>query len=232
VSADSLRIIPVYFGRPTFTAAQVSQIVERVKGVYKMLFIVLAATGLRIGEAIGLKVENVLDGCYRLRIVEKNYAGRQEDFLKTDNGERFVELHSSVAKLLREHIGTRTQGFVFENDEKNALCASNILKRYLHPVLVGDDDTKGVTGKKAGEHAFRRFRDGHLRSQRCPSGLIKYWIGHSRNQDMSDLYDGSVNDEAYRMEIAEEMGIGFDLPVSCTDCTEKEKEATGAVASK
>jgi hypothetical protein len=49
---------------------------------------------------------------------------------------------------------------------------------------------------------------------------------------MSDLYDGSVTDEAYRMEIAEEMGIGFDLPASCTDCTEKEKEATGAVASK
>ena len=28
---------------------------------------------------------------------------------------------------------------------------------------------------------------------------------------MSDLYDGSVRDEAYRMEIAEEMGIGFDV---------------------
>ena len=47
-----------------------------------------------------------------------------------------------------------------------------------------------------------------------------------------DLYDGSVDDEAYRMEVAEDMGIGFDLSVSCTDCTEKEKEATGAVASK
>jgi integrase len=112
------RVNPKKQYRPTFPAAQVSQIVEGVKGVYKMLFIVLAATGLRIGEAIGLKVENVLD------------------------------------------------------------------------------DTKGVTGKKAGEHAFRRFRDVHLRSQRCPSGLVKYWIGHSRNQDMSDLYDGSVDDEA------------------------------------
>jgi hypothetical protein len=34
------------------------------------------------------------------------------------------------------------------------------------------------------------------------------------------------------MEIADEMGIGFDFLVSCTECTEKEKEATGAVASK
>jgi hypothetical protein len=49
---------------------------------------------------------------------------------------------------------------------------------------------------------------------------------------MSDLYDGSVMDEAYRMEMAEKLGIGFEIPANCTDCTEKEKEATGAVASK
>jgi hypothetical protein len=47
---------------------------------------------------------------------------------------------------------------------------------------------------------------------------------------MSDLYGGSVHDEAYRMEMSEKLGTGFVL--SCTDCTEKEKEATGAVASK
>ena len=64
----------------------------------------------------------------------------------------------------------------------------------------------------------------------APAGLLKYWLGHSRTEDMSDLYDGSVHDEAYRMEMAEKLGTGFVL--SCTDCTEKEKEATGAVTSK
>jgi integrase len=224
------RVNPKQQRRPVFTAKQVGQIVERAEGQYKVLFAVLAASGLRISEVLGLKIENVLSDCYRLRIVEKNYAGRQEDFLKTDNGERMVELHSSIAKLLRDHIGNRTQGFVFENKKKKALCASNILERHLHPVLVGDEETAGVTGKKAGEHAFRRFRDGHLRAKRCPAGLLKYWIGHSRTQDMSDLYDGSVDDEAYRMEVAEEMGIGFDLSVSCTECTEKTKTATELIA--
>ena len=74
------RVNPKKQHRPTFTAAQVSQIVERVKGVYKMLFIVLAATGLRIGEAIGLKVENVLDGCYRLRISRRTMPGGRKTF--------------------------------------------------------------------------------------------------------------------------------------------------------
>ena len=216
--------------RPTFTDKQVGQIVERAEGQYRVLFAVLAASGLRISELLGLKIENVLDDCYRLRIIEKNYAGRQEDRLKTANAERIVELHSTVAQLLRSHIDQRTQGWVFENKKHNALCATNILKRYLHPILLGSDDKPGVTGQKAGEHAFRRYRDGYLRTQNCPAGLLKYWLGHCRTEDMSDLYDGSVADEAYRMEMAEKIGTGFVL--SCTDCTEKEKEPTGAIASK
>ena len=217
--------------RPTFTATQVQQIIERAVGQFKVLFAVLAASGLRISELLGLRIENVLDDCYRLRIIEKNYAGRQEERLKTHNAERVVEVHSSIAMMLREHIGERTTGWVFENKKNKPLCATNILKRYLHPILIGDEKTPGVTGRRAGEHAFRRYRDGYLRTQSCPAGLLKFWLGHSRSEDMSDLYDGSVQDEAYRMEIAEQVGTGFTVP-NCTDCTEKEKEATGAVASK
>ena len=101
----------------------------------------------------------------------------------------------------------------------------------LHPILVGSEKKPGVTGTKAGEHAFRRYRDGHLRRSNCPAGLLKYWLGHSLHQDMSDLYDGSVMDEAYRLEMSEMLGTGFNVP-SCTECTEKEKEATETVASK
>jgi hypothetical protein len=46
--------------------------------------------------------------------------------------------------------------------------------------------------------------------------------GHSLHQDMSDLYDGSVMDEAYRLEMSEKLGTGFNVP-SCTECTEEEK---------
>jgi hypothetical protein len=93
-----------------------------------------------------------LDDGYRLRIKEKNYAGRQEDRLKTANAERTIELHSSVAQLLREHIGTRKTGWAFKNKKHKPLCASNLLKRVLHPILVGGEKKPGVTGTKAGEH--------------------------------------------------------------------------------
>jgi integrase len=217
--------------KPAFTSDQVSKIIERATGQYKVVFTVLAASGLRISELLGLKIVNVLDDGYRLRIVEKNYNGVQEDRLKTNSAERTVELHSSVAVLLRAHIGKRTSGWVFENGQRKPLNASNTLKRHLHRILIGDDETPGVTGVKAGAHAFRRYRNGWLRRKSCPSGLTKFWLGHTRVVDMTDNYDGSVEDEAWRLETAEQIGTGFDVP-SCTDCTEKEKEATGAVASK
>jgi integrase len=40
---------------------------------------------------------------------------------------------------------------------------------------------------KAGNHAFRRFRNTYLRNYTdCPEGLYKYWMGHA-GRDMSDL---------------------------------------------
>jgi hypothetical protein len=56
-------------------------------------------------------------------------------------------------------------------------------------------------------------------------------MGHSRKVDMTDVYDKSPEDSAWRAEMAERLGTGFIVP-SCTECTEKEKEATGAIASK
>lgn len=105
---------------------------------------------------------------------------------------------------------------------------------------MGDEDTPGIVvninGKnfqavKAGAHIFRRFRNSFLRASNIPTGLLKYWMGHSRKQDMTDVYDKSSEDAVWRAQVAEQIGTGFTVP-SCTECTEKEKEATGAVASK
>jgi len=87
----------------------------------------------------------------------------------------------------------------------------------------------GVTGAKAGNHAFRRYRNSYLRKKSCPAGLLKYWLGHSRRSDMSDVYDKSPEDFEWRAEMAEQLGVGFSLP-SCTDCSEKTKTAALAAA--
>jgi hypothetical protein len=77
---------------------------------------------------------------------------------------------------------------------------------------------------KAGNHAFRRFRNTYLRNYTgCPEGLYKYWMGHA-GQDMSDLYDKIKENVPFRREWAERCGFGFQLASvvpSVPKCTEK-----------
>jgi 3' terminal RNA ribose 2'-O-methyltransferase Hen1 len=50
-----------------------------------------------------------------------------------------------------------------------------------------------------------------------------YWVGDAEVEKLLRHGEG--------LEMSEKLGTGFNVP-SCTECTEEEKEATGAVASK
>jgi hypothetical protein len=93
------------------------------------------------------------------------------------------------------------------------LSDSNILNRHLHPALkkLGWSDPKTGDGT-AGNHAFRRFRNTHLRKNRVPDDLIRWWLGHA-GKSMTDEYSQVRDDLKYRKLVAEQVGIGFELPV-------------------
>jgi integrase len=115
--------------------------------------------------------------------------------------------------LLREFIGKRTHGFLFESRNGKPLSSSNIIRRHLHPALKALGYINPYTGDhKAGNHAFRRFRNTCLRNETsCPKGLRDDWLGHI-GESMDDLYDRVRDDVEFRKKKAEEYGIGFDLP--------------------
>lgn len=104
--------------------------------------------------------------------------------------------------------------------------------RDRHPALKKLKYVNPHTGThKAGNHAFRRFRNTYLRNRtECPEGLYKYWMGHA-GTDMSDLYDKIREDVAFRKEWAEKCGIGFEIPSvvpNVPKTTEKTKAAKAA----
>ena len=94
----------------------------------------------------------------------------------------------------------------------------------LYPVL------KEMGIAQTGYHGFRRFRATHLRKQRAPESLIKAWLGHSAKSSVTDLYDRSQADEKYRKLIAEQVGIGFEIP-SIVPSVPKRAENDDAVAA-
>ena len=76
----------------------------------------------------------------------------------------------------------------------------------LYPVL------KKIGVAQTGFHGFRRFRATHLRKQQAPESFIKAWLGHSAKSSVTDLYDRSQEDAKYRKQVAEQVGIGFEIP--------------------
>jgi integrase len=115
-----------------------------------MLFILCGATGLWIGEALGIRIEQIRDGGTRVIIVEKAWNGQIHDFLKTDNGEREVDVHPAVAKLLLEYVGDRKSGLLFCSSKGKQLWQSNI-RRHPYPAL------KRVGFPKSGNTDFAVF---------------------------------------------------------------------------
>ena len=192
---------------PAFKGDAVTEIVAAPKKRhYRMLYVLCACGGLRLGEALGIDIKYISPDCSTIKIHQKAWRGRIQDFLKTKNGKREIDLHSSVAVMLKDFIGERKSGLLFCSKTGKPLQQSNILRRSLHPILVA------LGQPKCGAHAFRRFRDTYLKNfTSTPSGLINFWLGWAED-DMSGVYDKIRHDVEFRKEVAEKAGLGFELP--------------------
>ena len=189
---------------PAFTAEEVSTIISKAEGYLRTLYILLAGTGLRIEEAVGLQVEDLRGAVLHVR--HSHWNGKLYT-PKTDAGIREVDIHSSLASLLREHIGTRTTGFVFQSSRGTPLARSNVLRRSLHKIL------QLMGRRKSGFHGFRRYRINHLRNERVTEVLLRIWVGHATH-GITDRYtvDALKRDVKLRRETVEQVGLGFHKP--------------------
>jgi integrase len=69
--------------RPSFTGETVTALVATAENrIVQMLFILVAATGLRLGEALGIRIENVLDKHTRIVIDQKAWRNEIQAFLR------------------------------------------------------------------------------------------------------------------------------------------------------
>ena len=79
------------------------------------------------------------------------------------------------------------------------------MRRSLHPIL------KNMGQAKAGFHSFRRYRVTHLRKNRAPEDLLRFWIGHA-GKSVTDGYSMVKGDVTFRQVCAANVGLGFELP--------------------
>ena len=204
--------------KPAFTSTVMTELAKYRHPKMQMLFILCGASGIRIGEALGIDIAKHISSDFRtIRVKQKARKGKIEERVKTDASDRKVDLDPRIADLLKVFVGDRKTGLLFESENGTPLLETNILRRHLHPALHQLGFVNEFTGShKAGTHAFRRFRNTYLRSRTgCPEAVRDYWLAWSSDSDeggMSKHYDAIDADDATRLEWAEKCGIGFDLP--------------------
>jgi integrase len=190
--------------QPTFAAETMSAIVQKADGQEQVLYALLAATGLRIGEALALETNHVSADFRTITVEQSCWAGTFQS-PKTKNARRQVDLCPTLADLLKAFVGDRQSGLVFANRVGKPLSQTNVVRRSLHPIL------KQLGAEQTGFHAMRRFRTTWLRKQRAPEDLIRFWLGHAK-QSVTDGYSKLAEDVEFRSQVAETVGTGFAVP--------------------
>lgn len=212
--------------RPSFSSVIVAGLARYPVMLYRVLFILLAATGARIGEMLGIEIDKHISPDFRtIFIRQKVHKGKIQHYLKTDASHRDIDLHPAISAVLREFVGDRKSGLVFSAGAGVPLTATNLYAGHLHPALeaLGYKNNYDQS-HKAGFHALRRFRNTFLKNfTRCPEGLRNYWLAWAKgeeegerggSEDMADRYDMIKDNLPFRLQMAEECGFGFELP-SC-----------------
>ena len=210
--------VPVVVSRevnsPSFSEKIMSGLARWKNRQVRTLFILCAASGLRIGEALGLDLAKHFSEDFRtLRIEQKALRGKIESRLKTESSYREIDLDPRVAAILKEFAAGRTSGLLFKTRTGNPLETGFILAWHLYPALQALGYLNPHTGTcKAGTHAFRRYRETHLdKVEELPHGIRLFWMGHAE-KTMTDRYNKIKEDRKTRREWAERSGIGFELP--------------------
>jgi len=155
-----------------FTQSEFQRLVEAADGQYKLLFHLAGSSGLRAGELFGLHVED-LDLNRGIVHVRRSVWRGMEVTTKTRKGSRDVWIDSGTVQMLKQYLGSRTLGRVFQSRNGTPLDTSNVLSEVLYPLC----DSLSIP--RGGLHAFRHGRVSHLQANNVPGDFTKAQVGHS-----------------------------------------------------
>jgi len=174
--------------RSYLTEQQVEQIIATVPEAHRPLVVLLATTGLRWGEAVGLRVKYVDLFARRLRVEETlNEAGGVHTFgaPKTEASVRMVTLPArAVDALVPLVAGKGGDELVFTTSGGLPVRHRNWYSRCWVPTV----EALGLTDPRPSIHDLRHAHAGMLVSRGVPMMAVKERLGHESIATTDKLY--------------------------------------------
>ena len=175
--------------KPTLNAAQIQNVLQNLGDERdRLLVLLLAVTGLRVGEALALRWLdfNVEAGC--LAINHTLYNGDIKK-LKTEASQGTLKLHPVMTRLLldsrKQSSFPADEDFIFCRRDGSPLNYRKILKR-LHKAI----EDSGIT-RERGKHGFHILRHSAgtlLYTKSRDLKLVQGTLRHSEVSTTSDIY--------------------------------------------
>jgi integrase len=184
-----------------FTESELRAIVSAATGQHRILFALLAGTGMRSGEAAGLHVGDV-DLDHGVVFVRRAVWMGREQTPKTESAVRVIDIDFGLVEMLRDYIGRRTTGYLFATRRETPLVMDDVVKRVLHPLLTRLGIPRG------GLHSFRHGRVTILRRRGVSEDLVRAWVGHTTSRT-TDLYSHTDQEFEYRRQQVAKAAVNF-----------------------
>jgi integrase len=175
----------------------------------RLLYALLAGSGVRIAEALAIRVHGNEkqtswdNNSSTISVKSSIYRGKEYNRVKTLAAIRTVDLDPRLNDLIAKFVSEnniQTGQYLFQSRNggpMNFKTATDRLKKH------------GIKGF----HSFRRFRTTRLCEVGISEEIIRCWIGHA-DQTISDRYRKLAENVELRKQLAARAGLGFELVVA------------------
>jgi integrase len=181
-----------------FDADTAARVINAAVYPYKLMLLIAAVCGLRIGEVTALKVSS-LD--FRRKLIHitgaLDYATRKESTPKSDNSAAPVCMSELLTKHLRDwldrHYKPNLDGYLFTNSKGKPYLSDNVVRSGVHQAMakLGIETAKGV---HVGIHCFRHGVTSELLESGTPIHVVTRLMRHADSNVTLEHYAHIVGD--------------------------------------
>jgi integrase len=187
-----------------FTLEEVGKIIAAAREPYKTMFLVLAMTGMRAGEMLGLQWQDIDFDRGLLYIRRSAWYGRVQT-VKNKTSEGILPLPHVLAKALqdyREQWKANPDGFLFVTRNRRPPSSNKVVEYGLWPVL----DLLAI--QRCGLHAFRHTHTSLLLDSGASPKVVQEQLRHADPRVTLGVYAHVLGD-AHREAVDKVASIVF-----------------------
>jgi integrase len=178
INVSDLTMPPKEKAKPQFLSGQeIKTLIKASRGVLRTILIVLALTGMRINEVLGLRVEDVDFENKVIHVTKSAYNGKLGT-PKSVASAADIPLSAVLAKELRKHLKSKhfrenPLGVLFANRRLRPYSDNKLREKHLRPLL------KSLDMKAVGFHAIRHGVASELINSGTPITAVRDQMRHS-----------------------------------------------------